>query len=248
MNKVSKLLCILVLVFSFFIFACGEEETNDKENLGFSLPTEESILNKLGENYYFKIVEKIEGFETVKEYYSTKEGYFVSITEDDVNTSYLYLKGVNEFYLGDNKKLTLKDNDDLYEGSYGMDYIGFFEGEKVEKESDLEITVNGRDVNEYMPFEVLVMDLKQPLELTNNLETFDIECNVTGGGFSGQTGAIRLGITRALMEYDKENEKNEDSYRKVLKKAGMVTRDPRAKERKKPGLKAARTAPQFSKR
>ena len=110
------------------------------------------------------------------------------------------------------------------------------------------ITVNGRDVNEYMPFEVLVMDLKQPLELTNNLETFDVECNVSGGGFSGQTGAIRLGITRALMEYDKANEGNEDSYRKTLKKAGMVTRDPRAKERKKPGLKAARRAPQFSKR
>ena len=110
------------------------------------------------------------------------------------------------------------------------------------------ITVNGRDVNEYMPFEVLVMDLKQPLELTNNLETFDIDCNVTGGGFSGQTGAIRLGITRALLEYDKENEKNEDSYRKILKSAGMVTRDSRAKERKKPGLKAARRAPQFSKR
>ena len=110
------------------------------------------------------------------------------------------------------------------------------------------ITVNGRDVNEYMPFEVLVMDLKQPLELTNNLETFDVDCNVTGGGFSGQTGAIRLGITRALLEYDKENEKNEDSYRKILKSAGMVTRDPRSKERKKPGLKAARRAPQFSKR
>ena len=110
------------------------------------------------------------------------------------------------------------------------------------------ITVNGRDVNEYMPFEVLVMDLKQPLELTNNLETFDISCNVSGGGFSGQTGAIRLGITRALLEYDKENEANEDSYRKILKKAGMVTRDPRSKERKKPGLKAARRAPQFSKR
>jgi len=73
------------------------------------------------------------------------------------------------------------------------------------------ITVNGRDVNDYMPFEVLVMDLKQPLELTNNLETFDIDCNVSGGGFSGQTGAIRLGITRALLEYDKENEKKEDS-------------------------------------
>jgi len=110
------------------------------------------------------------------------------------------------------------------------------------------ITVNGRDVNEYMPFDVLVMDLKQPLELTNNLETFDVTCNVTGGGFSGQTGAIRLGITRALLEYDKENEKNEDSYRKILKRSGMVTRDPRAKERKKPGLKAARRAPQFSKR
>ena len=110
------------------------------------------------------------------------------------------------------------------------------------------ITVNGRDVNEYMPFEVLVMDLKQPLEITNNLETFDVIVNVNGGGFSGQTGAIRLGITRALLEYDKENEKNDDSYRKMLKKAGMVTRDPRCKERKKPGLKAARRAPQFSKR
>ena len=110
------------------------------------------------------------------------------------------------------------------------------------------ITVNGRDVNEYMPFEVLVMDLKQPLQITNNMETFDIECNVSGGGFSGQTGAIRLGITRALLEYDKENEKNDDSYRKMLKKAGMVTRNPRSKERKKPGLKAARRAPQFSKR
>ena len=110
------------------------------------------------------------------------------------------------------------------------------------------ITVNGRDVNEYMPFDVLVMDLKQPLVLTNNAETFDVSCNVSGGGFSGQTGAIRLGITRALLEYDKANESNEDSYRKILKKAGMVTRDPRRKERKKPGLKAARRAPQFSKR
>lgn len=110
------------------------------------------------------------------------------------------------------------------------------------------ITVNGRDVNEYMPFEVLVMDLKQPLEITNNLETFDIIVNVNGGGFSGQTGAIRLGITRALLEYDKENENNEDSYRKILKAAGFVTRDARKKERKKPGLKAARRAPQFSKR
>ena len=110
------------------------------------------------------------------------------------------------------------------------------------------ITVNGRDVNEYMPFEVLVMDLKQPLEITNNLETFDVIVNVNGGGFSGQTGAIRLGITRALLEYDKENENNEDSYRKILKAAGFVTRDARKKERKKPGSKAARRAPQFSKR
>ena len=110
------------------------------------------------------------------------------------------------------------------------------------------ITVNGRDVNEYMPFEVLVMDLKQPLEITNNLETFDVIVNVNGGGFSGQTGAIRLGITRALLEYDKENENNEDSYRKILKAAGFVTREARKKERKKPGLKAARRAPQFSKR
>ena len=68
------------------------------------------------------------------------------------------------------------------------------------------ITVNGVDVNEYMPFEVLVMDLKQPLVVTNNEETFDITVNVNGGGFSGQTGAIRLGIARALLEYDKENE------------------------------------------
>ena len=110
------------------------------------------------------------------------------------------------------------------------------------------ITVNGRDVNEYMPFATLVMDLKQPLVETGCEETFDVICNVNGGGFSGQTGAIRLGITRALLEYDKANEENEDSYRKILKKAGFVTRDPRAKERKKPGLKAARRAPQFSKR
>ena len=110
------------------------------------------------------------------------------------------------------------------------------------------ITVNGRDVNEYMPYDVLVMDLKQPLVLTNNEETFDITASVSGGGFTGQAGAIRLGITRALLEYDKENEHNEDSYRKKLKAAGFVTRDPRAKERKKYGLKAARRAPQFSKR
>ena len=110
------------------------------------------------------------------------------------------------------------------------------------------ITVNGVDVNEFMPYATYVMDLKQPLVATNNEETFDIEVKVSGGGASGQTGAIRLGITRALLQYDEANEANEDSYRKILKRAGMVTRDPRAKERKKPGLKAARRAPQFSKR
>lgn len=110
------------------------------------------------------------------------------------------------------------------------------------------ITVNGRDVNEYLPQAVLVMDLKQPLVLTNNENTFDIAVNVSGGGYTGQTGAIRLGITRALLEYDKANEGKEDSYRSILKKAGFVTRDPRMKERKKYGLKGARRAPQFSKR
>lgn len=110
------------------------------------------------------------------------------------------------------------------------------------------ITVNGKDVNEYMPFDVLVMDLKQPLVVTKNEKTFDVDANVTGGGFSGQTGAIRLGITRALLEYDKGNEANEDSYRKILKAEGFITRDPRVKERKKYGLKGARRAPQFSKR
>ena len=110
------------------------------------------------------------------------------------------------------------------------------------------ITVNGRDVREFFPYETNVMDLMQPLVATNNEKTFDIEVKVNGGGFTGQTGAIRLGITRALLEYDKVNEANEDSYRKILKRAGFVTRDSRIKERKKPGLKAARRAPQFSKR
>ena len=110
------------------------------------------------------------------------------------------------------------------------------------------ITVNGRDVRDFFPYETNVMDFKQPLVMTNNEETFDVEVKVNGGGFTGQTGAIRLGITRALLEYDKVNENKEDSYRKVLKANGMVTRDSRAKERKKPGLKAARRAPQFSKR
>lgn len=110
------------------------------------------------------------------------------------------------------------------------------------------ITVNGRDVKDFFPYETNIMDLKQPLVATNNENTFDIEVKVNGGGFSGQTGAIRLGITRALLEYDKANEGSETSYRTTLKRAGFVTRDSRSKERKKPGLKAARRAPQFCKR
>ena len=111
------------------------------------------------------------------------------------------------------------------------------------------ITVNGRDVNEYFPFPTLVMDLKQPLTYTNTEEKFDVEVVVEGGGFSGQAGAIRLGITKALLEYDKNTDPTSDSsFRKILKAKGMITRDSRIKERKKPGLKKARKAPQFSKR
>ena len=102
------------------------------------------------------------------------------------------------------------------------------------------ITVNGRDVNEYMPYQTLVMDLKQPLVLTDTEAKYDVVADVRGGGFTGQAGAIRLGITRALLEAGCD--------RKVLKSAGLVTRDSRKKERKKYGLKAARKAPQFSKR
>ena len=103
------------------------------------------------------------------------------------------------------------------------------------------ITVNGKDVREYFPYETLVMDLVQPLELTDSKDKFDINIDVKGGGFSGQTGAIRLGITRALLLANSES-------RPTLKSAGMVTRDARIKERKKYGLKKARRAPQFSKR
>lgn len=111
------------------------------------------------------------------------------------------------------------------------------------------ITVNGVDVNEYFPFATLVMDLRQPLEITHNENTFDIDVTVKGGGFNGQTGAIRLGIARCLLEYDKDTDQTrEDSYRKLLKTNGFLTRDSRIKERKKPGLKKARRAPQFSKR
>ena len=102
------------------------------------------------------------------------------------------------------------------------------------------IVVNGRDVNEYMPYATLVMDLKQPLVLTGTDSKYDVEAQVRGGGFTGQSGAIRLGITRALLEAGCD--------RKVLKAAGLITRDSRKKERKKYCLKAARKAPQFSKR
>ena len=110
------------------------------------------------------------------------------------------------------------------------------------------ITVNGRDVREYFPFETLVMDLEQPLELTGTKELFDIDCSVKGGGFRGQSGAIRLGITKALLVYDTATKDSENSLRKPLKVNGMITRDARVKERKKYGLKKARRAPQFSKR
>ena len=111
------------------------------------------------------------------------------------------------------------------------------------------ITVNGVDVNEYFPNQILVMDLKQPLAATDNANRFDIEVTVSGGGYSGQAGAIRLGIARALLKFDANTDQSrEDSYRKVLKKEGFLTRDARVKERKKYGLKKARRAPQFSKR
>ena len=111
------------------------------------------------------------------------------------------------------------------------------------------IIVNGKDVNEYMPFPTLVMDLKQPLVLTNNENTFDVVVKVNGGGFSGQAGAIRLAITKALVELDADTDQSrDDAYKKILREAGFLTRDPRVKERKKYGLKKARRAPQFSKR
>ena len=103
------------------------------------------------------------------------------------------------------------------------------------------ITINGRAFEDYIPSAAVRLDVLQPLELTETTEKFDILVNVYGGGITGQAGAIRLGITRALMEANAD-------YRAILKPAGMVTRDPRAKERKKYGLKAARRAPQFSKR
>ena len=103
------------------------------------------------------------------------------------------------------------------------------------------ITINKRDIDEYFGLETLKVVVRQPLVATETLEKFDVLVNVHGGGFTGQAGAIRHGIARALLEADPE-------FRPALKKAGYLTRDPRMKERKKYGLKKARRAPQFSKR
>ena len=103
------------------------------------------------------------------------------------------------------------------------------------------ITINGRTIDDYFGLETLKLIVRQPLELTETLGKFDIVCTVAGGGVSGQAGAIRHGISRALVSLNPE-------FRPALKAAGFMTRDPRMKERKKYGLKAARRAPQFSKR
>ncbi len=103
------------------------------------------------------------------------------------------------------------------------------------------IIINGRNIDDYFGLETLKLIVRQPLNLTETLEKFDVICTVTGGGVTGQAGAIRHGIARALLQYDAE-------LRPALKSAGFLTRDPRMKERKKYGLKAARRAPQFSKR
>ena len=103
------------------------------------------------------------------------------------------------------------------------------------------IVVNKRDVEDYFGLETLKMIVRSPLVLTNTSDKFDVSVNVFGGGTTGQAGAIRHGISRALLSVDPD-------YRAVLKKAGFLTRDPRMKERKKYGLHAARRAPQFSKR
>ncbi len=103
------------------------------------------------------------------------------------------------------------------------------------------VTINKRSIDEYFGLETLKLIVRQPLELTQTVSKFDVLVNVHGGGYTGQAGAIRHGISRALLEADTD-------YRAALKKAGFLTRDPRMKERKKPGLKKARKAPQFSKR
>lgn len=104
------------------------------------------------------------------------------------------------------------------------------------------VTINDRDIDDYFGLDTLKYIVRQPLALTETDQKFDIICRVNGGGVTGQAGAIRHGVARALLQYDSEN------LRPILKKAGFLTRDPRMKERKKYGLKAARRAPQFSKR
>ena len=104
------------------------------------------------------------------------------------------------------------------------------------------ITINGRTIDDYFGLDTLKLIVNQPFEVTETQGKFDVVCTATGGGISGQAGAIRHGISRALLQAD------EAAYRSTLKKAGFLTRDPRMKERKKYGLKAARRAPQFSKR
>ena len=103
------------------------------------------------------------------------------------------------------------------------------------------ITINNRDIDDYFGLKTLKLIVRQPLALTGTADKFDIVCNVQGGGVTGQAGAIRHGLSRALLQYD-------ENLRSALKKAGFLTRDPRMKERKKYGLKGARRAPQFSKR
>ena len=103
------------------------------------------------------------------------------------------------------------------------------------------ITINGRDIDDYFGLDTLKLIVRQPMELTETVGAFDIVCTVAGGGVTGQAGAIRHGLSRALLQYNEE-------LRPTLKKAGFLTRDPRMKERKKYGLKKARRAPQFSKR
>jgi len=139
-------------------------------------------------------------------------------------------KKTNEFYYGTGKRKTSIAKVKLVAGKG-------------------KITVNGKDVYDYFPYEILVLDLTQPLDLTDTKDKFDVIADVKGGGFSGQAGAIRLGIAKALLEYDINTDPTApESFRKILKSKGMITRDSRIVERKKPGLKKARRAPQFSKR
>ena len=160
----------------------------------------------------------------------------------------LNLKDLVEYQEGQVVSKTLVQNDYV-----SMTIFSFDKGEEIsthESGGDAfvtcldgtgEITINGRDIDEYFGLETLKMVVRQPLSATDTLGKVDIVATVEGGGVSGQAGALRHGISRALLLVNPE-------YRAVLKKAGFLTRDPRMKERKKYGLKAARRAPQFSKR